>query len=107
MLGIEVERDQVAHTISFSQHTYIMKILEQFGLQDTNPLSTPLDLHHRLTLAQCPNTPQQYEAMKNIPYHKAVRSLMYAALGTQLDITFSVIFLCNSCKIQGMLIGKR
>ena len=82
MLGIEVERDQAACTISFLQHTYITKILEQFGLQDANPLSTPLDLHHRLTLAQCPDTPHQYENMKNIPYHEAIRSLMYAALGT-------------------------
>ena len=82
MLGIEVERDRATRTISFSQCTYITKILEWFGLQDTNPLSTPLDPHHRLTLAQCPDTPCQYENMKNVPYHEAIRSLMYAALGT-------------------------
>ena len=82
MLGIEVERDQAAHTISVSQRTYITKILERFGLQDANPLSTLLDLHHRLMLAQCPDTPHQYESMKNVPYCKAIRSLMYAALGT-------------------------
>ena len=82
MLGIEVERDWAARTISFSQRIYITKILEWFGLQDANPLSTPLDPHHRLTLAHCPDTPRQYENMKNVPYRKAIGSLMYAALGT-------------------------
>jgi Reverse transcriptase (RNA-dependent DNA polymerase) len=82
MLGIEVTRNRKACTISFSQRAYIAKILERFGLQDAHPLSTPLDPHHRLTLAQCPDNPCQYEAMKNVPYREAIGSLMYAALGT-------------------------
>ena len=60
MLGIEVERDREARTISFSQRTYISKILDRFGLQDAHPLSTPLDPHHKLSLAQCPDNPRQY-----------------------------------------------
>ena len=54
MLGIQVERDWKARTIAFSQCVYIAKILEWFGLQDAQPLSTPLDPHHKLSLAQCP-----------------------------------------------------
>ena len=101
MLGIEVERDRATRTISFSQSTYIMKILERFGLQDANPLSTPLDPHHRLMLAQCPDTPRQYENMKNVPYHKAIGSLMYAALGTRPDIMISVTFLSQFMQNPG------
>jgi Reverse transcriptase (RNA-dependent DNA polymerase) len=58
MLGIKVERDWKACTISFSQCTYISKILERFSLQDMHLLSNPLDPHHRLTLAQCPDNPR-------------------------------------------------
>ena len=79
--------------ISFSQCAYITNILEQFNLKSTNPLSTPLDPHHRLSLTQCPDTPRQYKDMKDIPYREVIGSLMYAALGTRLDIMFAVTFL--------------
>ena len=78
--------------ISFLQRAYITKILEQFNLTNANPLSTPLDPYHKLSLAQCPDTPHQYKDMKNIPYREAIELLMYAALGTRPDIMFSVTF---------------
>lgn len=93
MLGIEVERNRGAHTISFSQQAYIRKILEHFGLQDAYLLSTLLDPHHKLSLAQCPDNPCQYRSMRDVPYREAIGSLMYVALGTRPDIMFAVTFL--------------
>ena len=63
LLGIEVKQNCTNCTISFSQHTYINKILEKFGLHNANPLSSPLDLHHSLMLSQSPATPHQYNNM--------------------------------------------
>ena len=68
LLGIEVKQDRKLHIISFSQHVYIEKILERFNLQDANPLSTPLDPHHKLSTSQSPSTTQQSNEMRNIPY---------------------------------------
>src|SRR5882724_1561326 len=93
LLGIEVKRDCVKQTIMFSQCSYIDKIVERFSLQNTKPLTIPLDPHHQLTLVQCLVTLHQYKDMWDIPYHEAIGSLMYAALGTCLDIVFAVLFL--------------
>ena len=42
------------------------------------------------TTAQCPSTTEELAAMRNVPYHEAVGSLMYMTMGTQPDICFAV-----------------
>ena len=49
-----------------------------------------MDPSIRLTSAQSPSTTEELGAMRNIPYHEAVGSLMYATLGTRPDICFAV-----------------
>ena len=49
-----------------------------------------MDPNVRLTSAQSPSTTEEIAAMRNIPYHEAVGSLMYATLGTRPDICFAV-----------------
>jgi len=51
LLGIEVKRDHVRHTVTLLQHSYINKIVEWFSLQDSKPISTLLYPHHQLTIA--------------------------------------------------------
>ena len=82
---------------------YIEKILERFNLQDTNPLSTPLDAHHKLSQSQSPSTPRQFDNMCNVPYREAIGSLIYAALGTCPDISFTVLFLAQFMQNPGRL----
>ncbi|CAA7259930.1 unnamed protein product [Cyclocybe aegerita] len=65
ILGIEVQRNRECRIIFLSQRSYI----------DSIP---------------SPSTTVEIAKMANIPYHKAVGSLMYASLGTCLDITFAV-----------------
>jgi hypothetical protein len=101
LLGIEVKRDRESRTISFSQRAYIERIIERFNLQDANPLSTPLDPHHRLSLAQSPSTARHFEDMRNVPYREAIGSLMYAAQGTRPDISFAVSFLSQFMQNPG------
>jgi hypothetical protein len=84
-----------------SQRAYIQKILERFNLQDANPLGTPLDPHHKLSLSQSPSTPCQFEDMCGVPYREAIGSLKYAALGTHPDISFAVSFLAQFMQNPG------
>ena len=103
LLGIEVKWDYEMCTISLSQCAYIKKILERFNLQDANPLGTLLDPHHKLSLSQSPSTPRQFDNMHNVPYREAIRSLMYAALGTCPNISFTVSFLVQFMQNPGRL----
>ena len=41
VLGMEVKRDREAGTLTISQETYCKSILEQFGVSDCKPTSTP------------------------------------------------------------------
>ena len=54
------------------------------------PISVPMDPSARFSTAQAPSTPQEFAEMQDVPYHEAVRSLMYAALGTRPDIAYAV-----------------
>jgi hypothetical protein len=49
-----------------------------------------LDPHNLLSKNQCPTTPCEFGEMRNVPYRKAVGSLMYAALRMRLDIAYVV-----------------
>ena len=62
-------------------------ILKKFGLYDCNPSSTPGDT---LVILRKDNGNNE-EAQKNIPYCKAVSSLMYLMLCTRPDIVNPMI----------------
>ena len=54
LLGIGIDRDRKNRTISFSQPTYVQKMVEQFGMEDANPLSIPIAPGHNLSKSQSP-----------------------------------------------------
>ena len=90
MLGIEVSCDRDACTLRLLQHTYIEDILCCFNFDDLKPILTPMDPHLMLLTSQSLTTPEQSAIMQNISFCKAISSLIYASLGTCLDITFAV-----------------
>jgi hypothetical protein len=53
-------------------------------------VSMLLDPHNLLSKNQCPTMPHKFGKMQNVPYHEAVGSLMYAALGMRPDIAYAV-----------------
>jgi len=90
ILGIEVKRIREDRKILLSQRSYIDSILRRYGLDNVKPISTPMDPNIRLTSAQSPTTSDDIAKMRDVPYHEAIRSLMYASLGTRPDISFAV-----------------
>jgi hypothetical protein len=49
-----------------------------------------MDVNTHLTTAQSPSTSNEYAAMCNVPYHEAVGSAVYAAIGMCPDIAFAI-----------------
>jgi hypothetical protein len=90
MLGIEIHRNREERTVSLSQKSYIQSIIRRFHFDDLKPVSSPMDPQVKLSINQCPSTPEERAKMKNSQYRECVGSLMYAALGTRPDITFAV-----------------
>jgi hypothetical protein len=84
MVGLEIERDKSKGLIKLSQTQYITRIIKRFGMEDSNPVKTPLNPNVKLE-----KTPEGEK--HDIPeYLNALGSLMYAAIGTRPDIAFAV-----------------
>ena len=90
ILGIEVRREHENRRILLSQRAYLDSILHRYGLDELRPVSLPMETSIKLTSAQSPSTTEEIARMRNVPYHEAVGSLMYASLGTRPDITYAV-----------------
>ena len=101
ILGIEIIWNCEQHTIHLSQCSYIESSLHCYGFEDAKPVSLPMDTATKLTTSQSPSTTEEIAWMQNIPYHEAVGTLMYASLGTWLDITYAVQMVSHFSKNPG------
>ena len=90
LLGIEIIRDRPKCTLQLSQRQYILDILSHFGMADCNPVSTPMEPGLSLTASMAPETPEEQQEMRGVPYLSAVGSLMYLAMCTRPDIAYTV-----------------
>lgn len=93
ILGLEISRERKLRLLTLSQEKYIDKILERHGMQDARPCATPLDTNTRLRSRMQSNQDLHSREGKQVSlevYQFAVRSLMYAMLGTRPDIAYAV-----------------
>jgi hypothetical protein len=90
ILGIEIIRDQKNWTMYLSQQKHIGDVLARFNMTDAWPVSTPLAKSAPLTKEDCPQSDEDLEYMKSVPYLSTVGSLMYLAVGTRPDIAFAL-----------------
>jgi hypothetical protein len=90
VLGIQIDRDRTARTLSISQREYVQKVLHRFGMMDSKAASTPLDASAKLTKADCPAASIAPNMAFIQQYQSAVGAIMYAMLGTRPDIAFAV-----------------
>ncbi|KAJ3551307.1 hypothetical protein NP233_g13104 [Leucocoprinus birnbaumii] len=91
LLSVQVKQDLDAHTISLSQTHYIDELLKRFGMNDCNPVRSPLEPGSNLS--GIVPTPSEVEDMRKVPYLSAVGSLQYLATMTRPDIAFAVSYL--------------
>ncbi|KAE8718794.1 cytochrome P450 71A9-like [Hibiscus syriacus] len=90
ILGMRIKRDTKSGTLMLSQAEYINKVLSRFNMQDAKPVSTPLDVHFRLSKEQSPKTEEEHAHMVKVPYASVIGSLMYAIVCTRPDIAQAV-----------------
>ena len=70
--------------------TAIDRILHQFNFENCRPANTPLPTGTVLTSDKCPQTDDERQKMKNVPYRELIGSLLYLANTTRPDISFAV-----------------
>jgi hypothetical protein len=90
VLGIQIDRDRAARTLSISQREYVHKVLERFGMSDCKSVVTPLESNVKLTKADCPAPTAVKDTAFIRLYQSAVGAVMYAMMGTRPDIAFAV-----------------
>ena len=83
LLGIEVQ--QTRESITLNQGRYIDQILKRFGMDNLNPVRTPLDPKAKLVKA----TPDEPAIDTNL-YQRMIGSLMYLVTCTRPDLAFTV-----------------
>ena len=90
-LGIEITSESTrestdSYTVSLGQSAFIASILKRFRMENAHGAATPMDVHVKLDLAEHRKEreadPAEYQAI--------VGSLMYIALATRPDISFTV-----------------
>ena len=90
-LGILINRlPGPENAISLSQQPYIIEVLQQHNLMDAKPTRSPFPSGLKLTKEQRPQTEEEKEAMKDIPFRTLCGQLLYLAGATRPDIQFAV-----------------
>ena len=90
LLGIEVTHNWEERSLALSQWSYLDSIIHRLNFDNLKPVSSPMEPNVRLSTSQSPSTGAGYAAMQHILYQEAVGSLMYTALGTRPDISYTV-----------------
>ena len=86
LLGIEIIETERA--IELSQHQYVEHILQRFGMENSNSVTTPLDKKLQLQRAD----PDEEIIDINL-YQQMIGCLNYLVTGTRPDLAYTVSFL--------------
>ena len=94
ILGIDVQRDYEQGTLAISQEHYVNTLLERFGMQEANPVSTP---GYGAEIST--NQPQDQilgSTDKKI-YQSMTGSILYLAQCTRFDLSHAALQLSKAC----------
>ena len=83
IVGIEITHRK--HSLTISQPQYIDSILRKHGMQDANPVTTPLDSNVKLEINK-----NEREGNDNNEYASLIGSLQYLTIATRPDIAYAV-----------------
>lgn len=85
-LGIGIERDRGHRALHLSQKAYLEKVMKDHGMWECKPVATPMDSARLEAVG-----PEHMATASQLhTYQSVVGSLMYAMLGTRLDLAYFV-----------------
>jgi transposase InsO family protein len=84
-LGINISRDRAKKELKIDQKGMIKDIIEEFGMEDAKPRSTPMSTSLKLTK----NEGETLDKEK-YPYGTLVGKLMFLAVATRPDLAYTV-----------------
>ncbi|CAM8885204.1 unnamed protein product [Rhodiola kirilowii] len=90
ILGMQIMRDRKLGTLFLCQTNYLKKVVERFDMENAKPVSIPVAGHFKLCKNQEPETDQEKDLMRNVPFSNVVDCLMYAMVCTRPDIAHGV-----------------
>jgi len=92
LLGAKIEQGD--HSITLSQAHYINKLLDKFGMQDANPVSTPMDPNIKLDDEELLNDELIGEGEQDLRgsfgYVTIIGSLMFPSLVGHPEIVYAI-----------------
>ena len=81
-LEVKIEQDEENGSVWIGQCAYTESL---FGMKDSNPVSTPVDVGLKLT-----NATEEEDSVDQPLYQSAIVSLMYLSVSTRPDISYAV-----------------
>ena len=84
-LGIQITRNRTERTLQLHQHHHTIRLLNAFGMQDSKPVSTPME--PGLQLVRSTSEPDE---QLRTQYQSAVGGLLFIMLATRPDIAAAV-----------------
>lgn len=73
-------------------------------MADCNPALMSMEENLKLSRTMCADTPEEKAEMANVPYRELVGKLLYLAVATRPDISYTVAVLCRFVESPGSLI---
>ena len=91
ILGMRIQRNRVARTITLDQELYVTKALEKYGLAECKVAETP----EAVGACDQQSNEKPLGPSEHQRYMEIVGTLMYAAISTRLDIAHAVHYLAS------------
>jgi len=66
-----------------NQRKYVEIILKRFNMKQSKLVKAPIHVSVKLSIEQCPKTPEEEEDMSHFPYTSAIGNLMYEMVCTR------------------------
>jgi hypothetical protein len=90
ILGTSIHRNAKSHYIYITQQDYIDSVARKFNVQHLRPVSSLLPLGIDFSAISCPKTDEEKAEALKIPYKELIGSLMFTAIVSHPDISYSV-----------------
>jgi len=90
ILGMDINKNRSKGKLFLSQQGYIKKVVEKFRMHESKPVSTPLGQHDNLSTKDAPNSDEERERMRLIPYSNGMGSIMYYMVCSRPDLAYVV-----------------